>query len=716
MSASLWIMAAERSRWWWIVAMLVGSLSLPLSACGPWIPQSWLYAREDFLVAAPVLSFESEVKQLFPDGPSPLQPSPSASAEEEAASDGMVAIEAAEIRSVLASQGVADIVIAPVLEAFHRFREDLTDYKLAHQNRWESGSQVAREMEERAEVRLRGTALPSEMPDEFRLYLEGARAFHLGDVETAARFWQNLLELPEDQRRHRTVWAHYMLGRLWASKAPALAAESLRKARDAFHQGFSDPLHLALDSLGEEARIHFREGEPERALELYLAQFHAGHRGGYDSLVLILPRVLEEADFATWQRLARHPVSRRLISSYLLSVGRYEEDAARFRQHWLNTLRRSGLSLPTEASRLALLAYQGNLMQETAEWLQLAPRIDPLAQWIQAKLELRAGDFDKGQAMLRNLFADLPPSFEQYYDSDDWDASFRRFSQVEESTGLSTARVGLEGGLLALSLGEFVDALEAFWKARQWREVAYLSERVLTTEELLRFGETAVAEERREGDDFPPRMADLIARRLTREGRFEEARHFFTPRKVELLDRYNAAVRAGFDFDQSNEARAEAFWQAARLMRENGRSLVATELAPDFGWFDCEYELGDERRREFEWDNPLHPTYAEFERTEKTEVEPNKRFHYRYLAAEWAAFAAQLLPVDDVNAARLLITAGNWIEQSDPTSAEHYYRQLVVQCGRHPLGQVAEKLHWFPARDAAPFAEMAVAASPVAGE
>jgi len=111
------------------------------------------------------------------------------------------------------------------------------------------------------------------------------------------------------------------------------------------------------------------------------------------------------------------------------------------------------------------------------------------------------------------------------------------------------------------------------------------------------------------------------------------------------------------------------------------------------------YELEDiaKERRNPGWMEFIHtPTRSESERNESTPVYPDKRYHYRYRAAELAELAAGLLPNNDENAARIYQIAGGWIKLRDPQAANQIYRQLVVHCPDTELGRKAAESRWFP--------------------
>ena len=56
--------------------------------------------------------------------------------------------------------------------------------------------------------------LPDEFPSEFADYHRGAFAYHAGDKEGAQKAWQALLNRSTAERKYRTTWAEYMLGKM----------------------------------------------------------------------------------------------------------------------------------------------------------------------------------------------------------------------------------------------------------------------------------------------------------------------------------------------------------------------------------------------------------------------------------------------------------------------------------------------------------------------
>jgi len=72
------------------------------------------------------------------------------------------------------------------------------------------------------------------------------------------------------------------------------------------------------------------------------------------------------------------------------------------------------------------------------------------------------------------------------------------------------------------------------------------------------------------------------------------------------------------------------------------------------------------------------PTPGQRERAESTKATPDKRFHYRYLAADFAARAADLVPQRSQAYAALLCKATGWLAVRDLPAATEYYRRYVA--------------------------------------
>jgi hypothetical protein len=88
----------------------------------------------------------------------------------------------------------------------------------------------------------------------------------------------------------------------------------------------------------------------------------------------------------------------------------------------------------------------------------------------------------------------------------------------------------------------------------------------------------------------------------------------------------------------------------------------------------------------------------EIARASSRQVDPDRRFHYRWRAAALAWEAAQLMPNNTDETARALCTAGTWLKDRDPEGADQFYKALVRRCRKTAMGQQADVLRWFPAQ------------------
>jgi hypothetical protein len=263
---------------------------------------------------------------------------------------------------------------------------------------------------------------------------------------------------------------------------------------------------------------------------------------------------------------------------------------------------------------------------------------------------------------------------------------------------------------------QYEDALDAFVNGGHWEDSAYIAERVLKLTELegwvLTHASTeeapaAAAEnfgaesgyDRHRSEELKQDLRCLLARRLVRDHQFEKAAIFFPENLKPHYAIYRDSVKTGFDAMQTPEKRARAFWRAAQLVREEGLELMGTELNPDnhlwAGQFGGWRNLAAMRVENLHFiGGPFQPTDDELERVSEHSV-PERRFHYRWRAAELAWWAASLLPNESEETAAILHTAGIWLKARDPQEANRFYQAIAIRCGRTELGKQVAERHWF---------------------
>jgi len=339
-----------------------------------------------------------------------------------------------------------------------------------------------------------------------------------------------------------------------------------------------------------------------------------------------------------------------------------------------------------DADRLAALAYHGGRYELAARFADASR--SALAAWVQAKLALRRGDATRAAA----LYAQALHATQAQADDD--------LSPDQRD------RLAAEHGTMQLARGEFAAALAQWWAVggHYWEDLAYVAERVVTTDELKAFVDAHVPaglpvtplieddEVVAHQPDPGGRLRDLLARRLMRDGRMDEAlRYFHAPdprwRDPDLRRHAEDYRDALLDIDHAwtRIGRARYRFRAAVMLRRYGLDLVGYELAPDNQLMDADFEMpfsppdtGPNHAAPAVPIVPVSP--AELARLRATAPHPDLRFHYRYLAADLAAKAADDLPPRSQAFAAVLCRASAWtVRADDPGISSAYYRRYLKQ-------------------------------------
>lgn len=713
-----------------LAAVLLILASDSIEACGPNFPNNLLSGGDEVLFTAPVANFRRELERLQLT-PSRFDYIGATNGYAEQTFDA----ELADLTTALQKAKLTGVEAAPIISAHRKNREKLQ--KFAHeQTVWESNSWMDENTDSK-EKRGPKPKFPSfppveGLPGEFADYFEGVVALKTPQPDRAAalKAWQRLLERPAAERKYKSTWAAFMLGKLWEVEDADQAVKYFQQTRKLANKGFADSAGLAVAAIGWEARVELRRKHFQRSIELYLEQHAAGDESSIESL-RIAAAIAVEAAGDELADLAAKPNLRAVITAYLISdrgVVDYptgEAPAVRPVEAWLTAVEAAGIKDVGSAERLALAAYQDGEFELADRWIKRAAH-SPTAQWLQAKLLLRAGKVSEAVKVLAQVTRALPivPRQELTNSLEFADA----IAVPEESYQMRISREQMVGelGVLALSRGDFSQALDALLRADFWEDAAYVAERVLTTDELksdvdqnwpataaetkTNTPSTGLEATAEATDEPPPREVNstqirhLLARRLVRENRGHEAEAYFPPewqsRCHELLD----ALDVGWNESAPSEQRAQALFTAAKIARAEGMELLGTELAPDWFIHDGEYDCGltlDSRGENTSGNKINRMTAGEFQRAAAHKPDPDERFHYRYHAASLAWEAAKLMPNNSDETARMLCVGGSWLKNRDPETADLFYKALVRRCRKTAIGEQADEMRWFPILDEA---------------
>jgi len=683
------------------VAALVASACVGGAlACGPFFPWQLFDDRAE-TVSKPVgVGFAFEVARLVApprDAMRAVEPDPYDIPESEP-----VAAERREI-----AQGAW----SPFLRGVRRSPDELT-----------SRLEAARHAVDGKAALDAGAGLPQAVLD----YIAGALEFHAERYDSAARYFDEIDMLPREQRRIRAVATAYMQGRIYQRTDKADDARTaFRRTRAEAAAGAPDPMGLGVASLGEEARLDLIEGRlvdspwpltlPDvdydkatilvaHAVQLYAEQAARGSKIALSSLRDVAAALVDDGDFLA--AAVANPLLRRLLVAYAIARDDdYGGDTLADNADTPGKVIDAVLAQPEptgdDVDRLAALAYQTARYDMAEKLTDKTTR--PLGLWVRAKLDLRRGD---RAAAVR-----------------DWTAALTALEKAATPPLDPQAALRLRGetAVMHVSAGDYTESLRLLFPAARdyWGDVAYVAERVMTVEELKAFVDglpppssaPVSNNEMQLTDDPAVSLRDLLARRLMREGRTEQALAYYPVTKKPVVwhdqqdtpiaedartyrDLLDAARPGGWPWQKAS--RAEALFKLAMLTRKRGMELMGTEGPPDETALGGDFSDGVGQRNPLGMAGPTR--YADLpqppaekrdaakalfgpdeeQRFAASAPKPDVRFHYRVIATDRALAAADLLPQRSQAYAATLCWATQFaFDSSDDKRASGIYRRYV---------------------------------------
>jgi hypothetical protein len=649
-------------------------------ACGPDFPAQLLDDRKGTLLATPSNSFAYEASHLVPAGDSLRSVESSYYAEPQTGSpDDTDKALGADLRIRLAAMrhskdgDAAYAAGAGVPPALRLYTAGAVDYRLAYGSGAESLESARDSVAFAARAQRRFQAVLDLPPDAAAPRAVWA-AYMLATLQAQA-----LDDATSDNAGAADTKAASAAARTARNIRRDQAAHAFEVVRERARAGADDSQGLAVASYGEQARLYLdgpngacsyealangdlctdaiAPADMKHALRLYAEQ--AAH--GSDSALQSLRTLAEWAlyDPAHVRSLIDDPLAQHLLVAYALArIGDIVDgkpdsafdtyavfdlngqhglaDAGVGNAHitpnpLLATLVDALVTLPAErldgADRVAALAYRVGRYDLAA---RLAGRLEsPLAWWVRAKLATRQGD----AAAAALAYAHAVQAFAQ---------------NSGKLPAAGQTRLRGEQGVLSLSRGQYVEALDQLYQAAlgaqpgslpedgsaigdYWNDLAYVAERVLTTEELRTYIDAHVPATQVPVVDMahmdnaaqldwmrqhPVMVADrlrqLLARRLMREDARAQALPYFPadddarflsgvwvdgvyvlkPNHLrQAAADYDSALKQAHDAWRDN-TRAQAWYRAALLARRQGMDLIGYEQDPDYAVYDGGYTYG----------------------------------------------------------------------------------------------------------------------------
>ena len=646
----------KRSR---ALLLLVAGMSLSQAfADSPWYPRVLLNKGDHAVLIAPEAIFHREIARMkFPPTQFAAKSAP----------------DSHEIQT-------AEAELADLAVALRRDRTPEPECKLILDAHAEARARLRRE--DAADV-------TDGLPKEFASYFRGSIALRTGDTASVPI----RMGIDPESSAGRTPFQEHVgrfhAGKIAAGDEPQQSIEYFQQVRTLASSGFADSAGLAAASIGWEARVHRLQGDFRRSLELYIEQHAAGDESAMNSLRFVASDALYKAK--NHSLLVTNPLVRRVVTAYAISGSRiYWPDSGEPHKtiaKWLAAVGSVEVTDPDEAEMLALAAYRGAAFDAAQRWLKRAPTT-AVTLWLQAKLQLRAGKVNQALSLLgkaHGMLPDRPENEESPHDTlaDNVFISDRNIDPRQHILG--------EMGVLRMARRDYTEALDCFLRGGFWADAAYVAERVLTTEELKAYVDREWGDSAGDGTSedksksMRPYIRHLLARRLVRG--FLPARGYFPDDLQPKYDELMANLKRGENESLPPADRASGWFEGAKLLRKHGLELIGTELEPDWHLTDGSFERSlTVASRTNECPKVLAPSEDELSRARRHHADPEERFHYRYQAAFIALQAASLLPDNSDQKAQILHTAGTWLKDYDPQTADIFYKHLVRRCRKTALG------------------------------
>ncbi|EGI3990722.1 tetratricopeptide repeat protein [Escherichia coli] len=546
------------------------------------------------------------------------------------------------------------------------------------------------------------------------LYYSGAKDFHQGKYDSP--YFQQLLALPKTEQGEWRLAALYSLARggfdatddnldLIINKGgfnQEIAEQAIQRYQQIIEEvrnGVADPEQLSLASLGQIGHYYLKKGDVAAAVKIYARQAAQGSPSGKASLRMISLYLTREKNLPLLESVIDDPLVQQLVIAELFIRHDWgyvseacTEDLVDYtcpthRDRLIKLLSRHRVKGFSYSDRLAALAYRAGNYSLAQTLLEDAPE-SGLSEWLKAKMALRAGDIP----LATRHYARAVPLFptDEMWGSMDQESPYYHGDKVT----IPSCRIASEQAILALKRDDYLQAAALFYQAKDlyWADLAWVAENVLTLPELQAFVEKNVPVPQHPlkpvdlnnssysyyiSPDIIPtdvKLRALLGRQLIRHGQYQQAINWFDiPNYRQAAQKLADLMAIAKNKNIPNKQRAQAQYEAARLLRFSGIELVAYEMYPDYAITSGQYSSPFEYSNNDQW----------ISRKEKKRIRhaiptaDDHFLHYRWQAAEWAGQSADLLHPKTQAWAAVLCHAASWVRYLDPETGALIYQRYV---------------------------------------
>ena len=606
-------------------AVLFASLvAVAVMACNPQLTSAFLLRSREILQAPEHwLGFQIHGIRHEPIPPGPLISAAKAQKQWRKPLPSTLDVDVEELHQVLTEAKVPLSEVDGIISVYK-------DLRFAQLARWEDaerrnlpGGQVVKEWTLVSSAPLHHPWItqgqwPQPVPQEFRLYAEGVMHLHQQDMEKARNAWNAVLALPVAERRHRSVWAAWMLYKTATMEADVIHWLD-RVCEVVQREGCVDSLRMHPAALSLLAELK-KDPASLATLSTHYYNAKANERSIYcEALKQTARHIAASPDQSLAVQAAADPAAREIITLVLAhdtdDFSADPEGPAPSTENqiggvsvlasWAAALKQAGVTDDPVLGDFAIALYRQQKYALARQFIT-SGGVTWGTLWIRAKLDLQRGDKDSACRHMAEALRRFPAAEKQHVISQT-ETVYDRWNNGEPLgevylRGLRNSRFLADSATMRLGIGDFSTSLKLFLDADCPHDAAYVAEHLMTSAELVAFirehrmkclPSQAPRKPGRSGDQ--PVASDLLAdhqaaveallyvaaRKLAREHWFKDARPLMPEALQPLFDRYVTLYHNGHNSVLRPDIRARSLMEAARIHRWMGMELFGAEGEPD---------------------------------------------------------------------------------------------------------------------------------------
>ena len=538
--------------------------------------------------------------------------------------------------------------------------------------------------------------LPKELL-EFELYEKGGckmpYEYEDGAEILIPKEWEQLLALPPEQRHYRTTWVYYMLGNLNSGTPHGI--DFYKKCEDSANNGFADTAGLARISY---QRAYY-SGDHKKELKWWLFDIKNATDDGFNNYLNFFRYYLSDE---MCLEMMEDPILREALLLYL----DYHQKDVFYKNMGKYKFRNIDI--------LAYNVYSKGEIDKAKEYIGLLEKPTLLSYWVEAKIARHDGDVESAIGKLIKWL--------KLVEEVDTEASLfiRTEEYSEDEDAWITDVYGLLGNALVFR-GDFIEAAKFLAQAGQDSyDLGYVIDKYLTLDDLIALSDTHKI------------FSKSAFKEAFRQGKYELAMKYGTRNQKKYLQSYLEYIKQGENKAVSDDERALALYNAAKVMYYRGMELCAANTSPDYAVWKGYYSFGELEYPKWGYSKGVFPkengNWHDFEfcncqykdgywvfceghtknfgaaklpglgaEIDFTKVPKHLRFHYRYRAAKLLLQAYDLAKDKDLKA--LINIFGGYCMRRSVDESDIFYKRLVNGSKGTAWSAEADRIRWFPKSD-----------------